>query len=117
MLGLACAVVVYLSHAVGILSPVQAAKTLLQFTTLAIALVSIVVAYVVLWFCTAPHMDNSAILETEDRKMAVAMIIAARNAASESLAAKSRWWHFFLAAVGGLLYGHLLARGLAWLVA
>jgi hypothetical protein len=116
---LAGAVVAYLLSAVvmrDFLSP-EAAATLMRFPAIVIAFLSVVAAYTVLWFCVAPRIDKSAILDAENRETAMARLIAAHNAARESLAVASPWWQHFLAAGGGLIFGLLLAFGLTWLLA
>jgi hypothetical protein len=112
-------VVAYLLSAVvarEFLSP-ESTPALLRLSALAIAFVLIVAAYTVLSFWVGPRIDESVVLEVEDRKAAMARSFAARKAVKDSRARAARWWHHTIAGVGGFAYGFFLARALNWLLA
>ena len=98
-------------------SPPEVTTPLLSISALVIAFVSIVVAYTALSMAASPPIDKGAIRAAESRAALLAIMVAARKEANASLARASPWWHYLLAAIGGSIFGILLARGIAWLLA
>jgi hypothetical protein len=85
---------------------------LFSLGAIATAFISTVVAYTVAILCLTPRVDKSARM-AEDRKAAIAQVRAARRAIMETYANGSLWWHHLIGAIGGSLFGALLAIVLA----
>jgi hypothetical protein len=75
-----------------------------------------VVVYTVLGFRLG-LIPSTRGIRSGDMKADRVRLTALRDAARKSVAAAARWWHYTLAAMGGVASGALLARSLAWLMA
>jgi hypothetical protein len=89
----------------------EASAPLISLSAISIACVSAFVPYVALRLWIGPRIDKRdarEALKAGDRRKAMGMLSAAHNAAMQSLANTTRWWHHFLAGIGGIVYGLLL---------
>ena len=85
---------------------------LFNLGAIAIAFVSIVIAYTVASLWLTPRVDKSA-LTAESHKAAWAQLKAERRKIKQAYANKSRWWHHLIGAICGSMFGALLAIVLA----
>jgi hypothetical protein len=92
------------------------AATLLRGSTITIAALLTLFVYALLGFHLG-LIPSARAVRSGNMKVDRARVAAARDTARKSVAAASRWWDYALAAVGGIAYGALLDRCLAWLMA